>query len=390
MFTGLNTEVLDYKIKFDRTWFLSLPIFQGQNRTALGMSSGFIDLSKSDLRILQTVNAVNASNQSIRAGKAARIEDIEGRLLNVSDAVQGFTLEQERQRLVKEIVKIDVTQQEDDLTQESLLAKAIGLQQQQLRTGARRIDTSTFGSPVTRLETDIRSIGGNINLFQESEIIISDEERKFVEQVKNRQTSKQNIKGSIFFAEDFSRLEQEKRGPDTTKTENQAHNNVGSEIAPTNNSAETGVEGTASKGRSFFSSVMNQVYGVSSQMRQIEMTIRGDPYWLGEPDVLKRLTVSSANSRDLTRSDSLILMTFAFPNGINDGGDNRDNSFEGTGLYNINRKENGFNGVYYIRRVENNFSNGKFTQKLIGHADILTQESDVINAVINLSNTTGS
>ncbi len=390
MFTGLNTEVLDYKIKFDRTWFLSLPIFQGQNRSALGMSSGFIDLSKSDLRILQTADARNDASQSLRAARTEELADVESRLTRASDAVEGFNLNQERQRLQREIQRIDITASEDAFTEVAIRARAKDLQQQALRAGARKIDTSTFGSDVIRLETDIQNIGGNINLLLESDIIISDAEVELLNEVKDRLRSKQNTKGSIFFAEDLDRLEQGVSGPDTSKNENQAHNNVATELSPTLHSSESGIEGTASKGRSFFSAVMNQIYGQKGQMRMIEMTIRGDPYWLGEPDVLKRLTISDANSRDITRSDSLILMTFAFPNGINDGGDNRGDSFEGTGLYNIDRKENGFNGVYYIRQVENKFSDGKFTQKLIGHADILTQESDVINAVINQSNLTGN
>ena len=32
MFSGLNTEVLDYKIQYNFSWFLSLPLFRGQSR----------------------------------------------------------------------------------------------------------------------------------------------------------------------------------------------------------------------------------------------------------------------------------------------------------------------------------------------------------------------
>ena len=394
MFAGLNTEVLDYKIKFDRTWYLSLPIFQGQNRNAVAISSGVINLNKSSLRIIQKANAVNKASQSIRAKTVDRLADIETRLSKVNDAAQAGALVQEQRELQSELVVIDITAAEDAQTQAEAIAQAKRIQKQAIERGARRIDTSTFGADIIRLETDIENIGGNINLLGEEgdndRIIISDDERELVAGVRDRLRPNQSIRGSIFFAEDLDRLEQGTIGPDTSKNENQEHHNVPTELSPTLHSSESGIEGTASKGRSFFSSVMNQIYGQKGQMRVIEMTIRGDPYWLGEPDVLKRLTVASANSRDITRSDSLILMTFAFPNGINDGGDARADSFKGTGLYNIDRKQNGFNGVYYIRQVENKFSDGKFTQKLIGHADILTQETDVINTVINLSNSTGN
>lgn len=388
MFTGLNTEVLDYKIKFDRTWFLSLPIFQGQNRNAVAISSGFIDESKADLRVIQEATIRNDAIIDLDT----KIKESDTAFAGVLDPSQLGSLAEQRSRLDTEQRELLDQARAGRFDLISAQQRREALRRQSIEEGARRIDTSTFGLGAIRLQTDIVDNGGNVDLLlgDENRILISDDERELVNDIKNRARSNQSIRGSIFFTEDSDRLEQGIAGPDTSKNENQSHNNVGSEISPTVHSSETGIEGTVSKGRSFFSAIMNQIYGQKGQMRMIEMTIRGDPYWLGEPDILKRLTIADANSRDITRSDSLILMTFAFPNGINDGGENRDDSFAGTGLYNIDRKENGFNGVYYIRQVESKFSNGKFTQKLIGHADILTQESDVINAVINLSNSTGN
>ena len=88
------------------------------------------------------------------------------------------------------------------------------------------------------------------------------------------------------------------------------------------------------------------------------------------------------NSKDITNSDTFILITFGFPERFDDGGpDLNIDAHEGIGLALLNTEENGFTGIYSIITVESEFSAGKFTQKLRGVIDAITREQDVIHFI---------
>ncbi len=383
MYSGLNTEVLDYNIKLNSAWFVSLPLFQGQDRAALAASSLKMNNIKSSKRIVQTASAETKSLLSKKSELLTQIDDLRVQIANNPETeTQSFInrLRSEQQRIDTRIQEIRPGRRGSQIASVAL-AKIKSLSDIDLRTD--RINTSFFSAETQRQISAIalRSLSSNtrnVDFLIGNNIIGSLESR---ERVVNRTQAAGD--GSIFFVEDFDEVS---TGRDTSEEQLKEIFLPGTEILPMG-IVEVNAEGSAGKGRSFFSAILNQVYGVQKDMIALELEIRGDPYWLGEPNEVTRVTENLGGERNLQGTDSTILLTFAGPRSINDGdSQSREDSFSGTGLFDINRDQNGFNGVYFVRQVENTFANGKFTQKLIGHIDPFTQEQSIIEAAIRLTN----
>lgn len=113
--------------------------------------------------------------------------------------------------------------------------------------------------------------------------------------------------------------------------------------------------------KAFSVAILEQV--VSRNLIEIDLTIRGDPYWLGvprdvpalngrledwleiEPDKNKELALYSTGVETL-------LLTFKVPTGIDDDGNI------------ILKSKNVFNGIYNVVEVKHSFSRGEFKQTL--------------------------
>jgi LAS superfamily LD-carboxypeptidase LdcB len=387
IFTGLNTEILDYSIKFDRAWFVSLPIFQGQDRSSVLFSSGNMDPIKNGYRIVQTYGksiegTLKTLQENITDVKAKLDED------NLTTS--------ERAALEEQQVKLQTNFTLIDTNREAIAAQV------HVDVSSTNLDTSSWGADnkiqqISRLQDPNSQRANNavnsnvVSLTDNNRFIGAEAERQAIAQRKAERAARYkgdgNV-GSIFYVEDFSELSVQNNTTGVLDP-NDVVILPPNELSPTIVDPDVGSEGAVSKGRSYFSAISNQIFGNKGQLISLDMTIRGDPYWLGEPNVDNRLKgyqqgdeARPADSRDITGGDALAVVTFAFPQKYDDGGplENAD-SFAGTGMTDINRKQNGFNGVYYIRAVESSFTNGLFTQKLIGHADPLTQEQDVIEFI---------
>ncbi len=366
IFTGLNTEVLDYKIHFQNAWFVPLPIFQGQNKPGTAASSEINSTKRKAQQIKQKVTeeAKKNSEQSIVKKKPSELsnDELRGQFQDLNNRDFGVTND-EAQRL------------------EAIRREQERRRTQQVSIGSGRVNTATFGSarnPI-RVTSDIRAPSTTPVKDEGSFTIGAQTARESI--ANRRQTNKTvNSSGSIFFIEDFEALSVNQRSStDISKDQEKEIITVSTEPGPTSVPYIGNIDTTATKGRSYFSAIMNQMYGSMSDMVELEMTIRGDPYWLGEPDPRKRITTSTTGSKDLTNSDVFILVRFGFPAGFGDGGPERNkDSHAGTGLAQIETAETGFNGMYRVVRVINEFSGGKFTQKLEGNIDPVTREQDVI------------
>lgn len=370
MFTGLNTEVLDYKIHFDRAWFLSLPIFQGQNRNPVPGSGR--NAAKVGAGVPRQV-AVDKekSKKSIEPPISTDDDFIFGQFGESILLSTNLTPEDQEEQIVKGSKSLPTTRELSNLSQ----ADANFLTQED-----KSLLSSTFGA---RIPNTTQS-SGKILIDLENKT-----EKRNQESILNRKSTASTSEltlaaspdhvGSILFVEDFS---EESINQDLPQGRNTEIYDLGTELDVTVSPFQGNIEGTASKGRSYFSAIMNQMYGTQGQMVKLDLEIRGDPYWLGETDVEKRIIASntSSNNQDITGGDSLLLMTFNFPERFGDSNEFSDNAFShtGSGLVEIKSKENGFNGVYYVTTVESIFTGGKFTQRLSGYADPLTREQDVL------------
>lgn len=353
IYTGLNTEILDFKLTFDRAWFVQLPIFLGQDRHSVSSgSTSTVDVPKLTPGSPTTdVNITTAQQPNSNVNKKQRLEQT-----NVVDQSNAST--------------DDSNPSSEEL---ALLNRINSPQVSQVAFNPTQTNTSSFSA------TNMLTTSNDITRF-----VGTGTTRNISSQVNN--TSKSN-KGTIYYAEDLDLISVNRTQVSGITTDPNDHiRDVKAHVATTESISEMNIEGTAGLGRSFFSAVLGQAYGRQSDMITVTMEIRGDPYWMGEPNADQR-KLNNAQG-DLTTSQSMFLFTMAFPTIPDDqsSGSNVD-SHSGTGLVNINRTQNGFNGIYQVRRVINMFSGGRFTQKLDAFVDPLTREQDVIQAV-NLIGTT--
>lgn len=135
------------------------------------------------------------------------------------------------------------------------------------------------------------------------------------------------------------------------------------------------IEETTRYNRSIFGIITNQMYGRTySNLQQINMEVRGDPYWLGESDIernrrLRKFNVreqESPNSANYLIGEHSFLLDFRTPTEIS----------ENTGLTNLD-DQTIFKGIYNVNLVSNVFSQGTFTQTLTAIRDINTDATKV-------------
>ncbi len=119
----------------------------------------------------------------------------------------------------------------------------------------------------------------------------------------------------------------------------------------------SGFTGQWHSGKSVYGSVLNQAYGpMATQFFQIEMTVRGDPFWIGagsfEKLVLQKSAAFDGDIPNYSEGCNTFLFKMLYPLGQDD---------DGNILLNTNET---VTGIYQINRITHKFENGKFTQVL--------------------------
>jgi len=106
-----------------------------------------------------------------------------------------------------------------------------------------------------------------------------------------------------------------------------------------------------------YGTILNQAYGpLTSKLMTIELTIRGDPYWLGAGTFEKAISRANDQWSDVQPNFAVgcnvFILRFAYPLGQDD---------DGNLLLNNNET---VTGCYQVNRVTHHFTDGKFTQVL--------------------------
>lgn len=122
--------------------------------------------------------------------------------------------------------------------------------------------------------------------------------------------------------------------------------------------AETnwGTSAHSNAGKSVYGTLLNQLYGTfDANLMQIELTIRGDPYWLG-PDretlsIYKEFPESSSNYASYSNGEHMFAFRFKLPQGVD----------KDTGTVRLATDET-FTGFYAAYQITHVFSEGQFKQ----------------------------
>jgi len=119
----------------------------------------------------------------------------------------------------------------------------------------------------------------------------------------------------------------------------------------------SGTTGQWHAGQSMYGAVLNQVYGpLATQFFQIEMTVRGDPYWIGagsfEQLIMRKSDTFSNQYPNYSEGCNAFLFKMAYPLGQDQDGELILNTNETV------------TGIYQVNGVSHRFDDGKFTQVL--------------------------
>lgn len=121
-----------------------------------------------------------------------------------------------------------------------------------------------------------------------------------------------------------------------------------------------GSTGQWHSGQAVYGALLNQVYGpLATQFFQIEITVRGDPYWIGagsfEQLITRKSDVFSGAQPNFSEGCNAFLFKMGYPLGQTDDGEL---------ILNVNET---VTGVYQVNHISHRFDDGKFTQAIKGY-----------------------
>lgn len=145
--------------------------------------------------------------------------------------------------------------------------------------------------------------------------------------------------------------------------------------------------------RAMVTSILTQIYDRSYQMIEVDMKIKGDPYWLGVSDVerMQELTKfldggasteevapSRTNTAEWFNRDAVFLLKFRAGTPPN----------VATGFQELNNDSDFFYGIYTAIEIKHEFKSGMFTQEVKAIRDMLINVSTIRQAESRVRNVT--
>jgi hypothetical protein len=112
--------------------------------------------------------------------------------------------------------------------------------------------------------------------------------------------------------------------------------------------------------RSTTMSHLMRQYTNAASTQMMDLSVRGDPYWLGN-DVFYDVRKESDGQPDFTKKTQDIFFVMEAPRKLDFDLDDEDNN---TGLFDYGSINYTLSGVYLVYRCTSNFSGGLFTQEL--------------------------
>lgn len=116
------------------------------------------------------------------------------------------------------------------------------------------------------------------------------------------------------------------------------------------------------EGRSIYGSLLNQLYGAfDGNLQTIDLTVRGDPYWLGSgQSIAEKDEKSNDTTPNFLNGEHIFMFRFKLPLGYDQDTGSVAIAEDGGGTSDI------YSGFYATVTVNHSFSEGKYTQVLNG------------------------
>jgi hypothetical protein len=306
MFTGLNTEVLNFDFKFNMNWSATLPYLYG----------------------LQGTN-VSMTDQAKARPDAQDYQQLQSQMQ---------TLVQKNNELKQ---KLQTLQEEDT----SLKTNNASSSADKLKENAAKEFEIT--DSITRTSNQIGALKAKLtNAAQQTKQDALLAKKQVLDQAS-----------SLSYAEDALTNTDVPRMPVSIK---QAPNPTAYGAGP--------LPATYTRDRSIYGAILDQIYGpVTADLQSIEIAVRGDPYWLGASNLERCVNrwvhidvprdhmsknLINVKQVDYTYGDIMFLLAFKYPLGVND---------DGSPIFKYNES---FTGIYRVTQVTHTFSGGVFKQDI--------------------------
>lgn len=259
--TGLNTEVINFEIKFDTAWVATIPLYNAVSRPVL--NPGERQQDSDDVRIASVNTVRQFHDLTERQQRRERIANSLDRYLQAlgqegegaSDAE-----EQTRQNLLNSLNESPGT---GELVSQVLIQRNTG-----------RISEEEAIRQLEEIRDQQADAAQNLGT-QRADVRLRLRNISRRRQAANLQTAA-NIReeGNLAFVEDLALV-----------TPN-VQNLLPVTLEPdklTDNAFSSGISDTTSPSRSIYTSIANQAYSgmIEKNLLRINITIKGDPYWLG-------------------------------------------------------------------------------------------------------------
>ncbi len=310
IFTGLNTEVLNFDLDLSLMWYNEMPIHMGLNTHAAGDS-----------------------------GRRVSTDGVENLPQRRADLTKDLL---DSRKVLTDINKANLESNLPPPTDEiSVISEAAG----QERALVEELNNLPNGAAPGRTIAEVNNITNQINAARGTIV-----NPRFIEDIdtlnlsnsfRASDTPEPNT-GAIIYSLRFDPARE-----DLTKM--------------------FAVEGEASGTRAFMATYLN--YYVNAEMVNLNLEIRGDPWWIGRGKferrslgipIIPNTDIQDSKAMDPTYRDNLLVLNMKSPKPENPHG-----------LYEVEDNDL-YTGIYQIYRVESTFDGGLFTQKLSGIKEALT------------------
>lgn len=298
LFTGQNTEVLEMDLGFKLNWAALLP--------------RFTDASSDQVAPHAKARIPGPNEQpGIPTDQRPTSEEI------ATSQTQIAEIGAERQRLSEELARIQAREAAGEITPEEAQAQKAEIQRQVDELKKRYGEYSNLNELRSQLQAERPMVAPSRNY-----------ERLYGEALATATIEGEDRKNVFPITTDF----------------------VTSDTV-------TGLSGQYHAGKSIYGAVLNQVYGpMASKLMRQDITIRGDPYWIGpgsfEIAILRASDLFSNEWPNFSQGCNTILFRMAYPLG---------QDYDGNVIL---RSDETVTGVYQVTSVTHRFDGGQFTQVL--------------------------
>ena len=303
-FTGLNTEVLNLDVYLNHTYYQLQAVNQGTARTG-GTAFPGAGSSENELALLKGQLQENRAKLSKVNSEIAKLkikeDDFRSGKGNTGgnnpneNAAKEREITEAQEKLLKE--QKDLKDQQNEIAEQIKAIQPLANKEARLRTQSR-----------------INNISGDFYITQSD--------------VVGNQSEDSRNSHPVSFA-----------------------------VAEINSKATNGPEDGDTNGALFLGAVEINLNSLADLMQQ-QITVRGDPYWLGRP----RSTSSVLNGADYQRGGPCYFLNMNFPTYPD----------EQTGLMQIPEANFGIVGVYRVIEVDAQYQDGQFTMTLTSFRDVNT------------------